>query len=332
MSQTVFERLTEAVRSRILIIDGSMGVFLQSYNLAEAEFRGERFRSHHRDLKGNFDILCLTRPDLIEGIHHAYLEAGADIIETNTFNATPVSQAEFDLPAELCYDINRAAAEVARRAADIYTQKDPANPRFVAGSNKTLSLSPDVNDPGYRALTFDEAKDAYAVQMRGLIDGGADILLVETIFDVLNCKAALYAIDEVFEEKGTRLPVIISGTITDASGRTLSGQTVEAFWLSVKHARPFAVGLNCALGAAEMRPYVEALSGMADCYISAYPNAGLPNEFGEYDRHNSRPYPAHRLACAGASPARAPATFSLELLQRPRTARYPRRYQFRQYR
>ncbi|MCE2822199.1 MAG: methionine synthase [Saprospiraceae bacterium] len=288
MSQTVFERLTEAVRSRILIIDGSMGVFLQSYNLAEAEFRGERFRSHHRDLKGNFDILCLTRPDLIEGIHHAYLEAGADIIETNTFNATPVSQAEFDLPAELCYDINRAAAEVARRAADIYTQKDPANPRFVAGSigplNKTLSLSPDVNDPGYRALTFDEAKDAYAVQMRGLIDGGADILLVETIFDVLNCKAALYAIDEVFEEKGTRLPVIISGTITDASGRTLSGQTVEAFWLSVKHARPFAVGLNCALGAAEMRPYVEALSGMADCYISAYPNAGLPNEFGEYDQ------------------------------------------------
>ncbi|MCE7923545.1 MAG: methionine synthase [Haliscomenobacteraceae bacterium CHB4] len=284
----MFTSLTAAARERILVIDGSMGVFLQSYNLSEADFRGERFAAHHRDLKGDFDVLCLTRPDIIGDIHRAYLDAGADIIETNTFNATAVSQAEFDMPAGVCYDINLAAAQIARRAADEYTAKDPAKPRWVAGSigplNKTLSLSPDVNDPGFRALTFDEAKNAYAEQARGLLDGGADILLVETIFDTLNAKAALYALDEVFEEKGLKLPVIISGTITDASGRTLSGQTVEAFWISVKHAKPFAVGLNCALGAEEMRPHLEALSEIADCFVSAYPNAGLPNEFGEYDQ------------------------------------------------
>lgn len=192
------------------------------------------------------------------------------------------------MPAGICYDINKAAAEIARRAADAFTSKEPSKPRFVAGSigplNKTLSISPDVNDPGFRTLTFDEAKEAYAEQVRGLIDGGADILLVETIFDVLNCKSAIYAIEDVFEEMNTRIPVIISGTITDASGRTLSGQTVEAFWISVKHARPFAVGLNCALGAEEMRPHIEALSAIADCYVSAYPNAGLPNEFGEYEQ------------------------------------------------
>lgn len=288
VTKEIFSSLSAAARERILIIDGSMGVFLQSYNLDEADFRGERFQQHHRDLKGNFDVLCLTRPDLIEGIHRAYLDAGADIIETNTFNATAISQAEFDMPAGVCYDINLAAAQIARRAADEYTAANPAKPRWVAGSigplNKTLSLSPDVNDPGFRTLTFDEAKNAYAEQIRGLIDGGSHIILIETIFDVLNCKSAIYAAEEVFEEKNLRLPVIISGTITDASGRTLSGQTVEAFWISVKHAKPFAVGLNCALGAEEMRPHLETLAGIADCFISAYPNAGLPNEFGEYDQ------------------------------------------------
>lgn len=280
--------LAESARSRILIIDGSMGVFLQSYELPESAFRGERFAAHSRDLKGNYDLLCLTQPDIIAGIHRAYLDAGADIIETNTFTATAISQAEFELPEGICYDINRAAAETARRAADEFTARSPQKPRYVAGSigplNKTLSLSPDVNDPGFRSITFDEAKNAYAEQVRGLIDGGSDILLVETIFDVLNCKSAIYAIEEVFEEKGIRLPVMISGTITDASGRTLSGQTVEAFWASVQHARPFAVGLNCALGAEEMRPYLEILSNIADCFISAYPNAGLPNEFGAYEQ------------------------------------------------
>ena len=288
VTKDIFTSLTAAARERILIIDGSMGVFLQSYKLEEADFRGERLQDHHRELKGNFDVLCLTKPDIIEGIHRAYLDAGADIIETNTFNATAISQAEFDMPAGICFDIKLAAAQIARRAADEYTAQNPTKPRWVAGAlgplNKTLSLSPDVNDPGFRTLTFDEAKNAYAEQIRGLVDGGADIILIETIFDVLNCKSAIYAVEEVFEEKNLRLPVIISGTITDASGRTLSGQTVEAFWISVKHAKPFAVGLNCALGAEEMRPHLEALSEIADCFVSAYPNAGLPNEFGEYDQ------------------------------------------------
>jgi 5-methyltetrahydrofolate--homocysteine methyltransferase len=291
VTKNVFSLLNAAAAERILIIDGSMGVFLQSYQLPENDFRGERFKTHHRDLKGNFDVLCLTRPDLIGNIHRMYLDAGADIIETNTFNATAISQAEFDMPGGICYDINKAAAEIARQAIAEWQAEAPDRshlPRFVAGAlgplNKTLSLSPDVNDPGFRTLTFDEAKNAYAEQISGLIDGGADIILIETIFDVLNCKSAIYALEEVFEEKGFRLPVIISGTITDASGRTLSGQTVEAFWISVKHARPFAVGLNCALGAEEMRPHLEALASVADCYVSCYPNAGLPNEFGEYDQ------------------------------------------------
>ena len=293
VKKDILQQLTAAARERILIIDGSMGVFLQSYNLPEVDFRGERFSDFHRELKGNYDILCLTRPDIIEDIHLKYLDAGSDIIETNTFNATSISQADFDMPAGVCYDINKAAAEIAQKAIREWQGKQvstaaPKRPRFVAGAlgplNKTLSLSPDVNDPGFRTITFDEAKNAYAEQIRGLVDGGADILLVETIFDVLNCKSAIYAIEEVFEEKGFRLPVIISGTITDASGRTLSGQTVEAFWISIKHAKPFAVGLNCALGAEEMRPHLETLAGIADCFVSAYPNAGLPNEFGEYDQ------------------------------------------------
>ncbi len=287
IKQDTLSTLTQAVRQRILIIDGAMGTMIQRYGLSEPDFRGEQFKRHHKDLQGNNDLLCLTRPDVIDAIHRAYLEAGADILETNTFNANAVSQADYDL-SDQAYAINLAAAQIARRAADDFTEIDPSKPRFVAGAlgplNKTLSLSPDVNNPGYRALTFDEAKVAYAEQVRGLLDGGVHILLVETIFDTLNCKAALFAIDEVLEDKGLKVPVMISGTITDASGRTLSGQTVEAFWISVKHARPFSVGLNCALGAKEMRPHLEALAEIADCFISAYPNAGLPNEFGEYDQ------------------------------------------------
>ncbi len=293
-SDIVLAQLTRAALDRILIIDGAMGTMIQQYQLSEADFRGERFRLHTRDLQGNNDLLCLTRPDVVEAIHRAYLEAGADIIETNTFNATSISQADYDT-SDLAYEINLRAAQIARRATDSFNQeatskgyKAPDKPRFVAGAigplNKTLSLSPDVNNPGFRAVTFDEVKNAYAEQVRGLLDGGAHLLLVETIFDTLNAKAAIFAIEEVFEHQGVRVPVMISGTITDASGRTLSGQTVEAFWISIKHARPFAVGLNCALGAKEMRPHLEALAAIADCFVSAYPNAGLPNEFGEYDQ------------------------------------------------
>lgn len=282
------DQLHQAVKERILIIDGAMGTMIQRFNLTEEDFKGEMFKNHPFDLKGNNDILCLTRPDVIENIHRQYLEAGADIIETNTFSSTSIAQADYHTE-HIAYELNVAAAQVARRAADAYTAQTPDKPRFVAGAigplNKTLSLSPDVNNPGFRAVHFLEVKEAYAEQIRGLIDGGSHILLVETIFDTLNCKAALYAIDEVMEEKGVKLPVMISGTITDASGRTLSGQTPEAFWISVKHARPFSVGLNCALGAEEMRPHLEALAKIApECYISAYPNAGLPNEMGEYDQ------------------------------------------------
>ena len=288
MTKNILDSLNKAAQSRILVIDGAMGTMIQRYQLEEKDFRGDRFQSFHKDLKGNNDLLCITRPDVIEEIHRQYLDAGADIIETNTFSGTSIAQADYDMQA-VAYEINVAAAQCARKAVDAFQKEHPnAGDKFVAGAigplNKTLSLSPDVNNPGFRALTFDEAKNAYAEQVRGLIDGGADVLLVETIFDTLNCKSALYAIDEVFEEKGVRLPIMISGTITDASGRTLSGQTVEAFWIAVKHARPWSVGLNCALGAAEMRPYIEVLSNISDCYVSAYPNAGLPNEFGEYDQ------------------------------------------------
>ncbi len=288
VSKNILDSLNQAAQSRILVIDGAMGTMIQRYQLEENDFRGERFQDFHKDLKGNNDLLCLSRPDVIEEIHRQYLDAGADIIETNTFSATTIAQADYDLQ-EAAYDINVAAAKCARKAVDAFMNEHPdAGSKFVAGAigplNKTLSLSPDVNNPGYRALTFDEAKNAYAEQVRGLIEGGVDIILVETIFDTLNCKSALYAIDEVFEEKGIKLPIMISGTITDASGRTLSGQTVEAFWIAVKHAKPWSVGLNCALGAAEMRPYIEVLANISNCYTSAYPNAGLPNEFGEYDQ------------------------------------------------
>ncbi|MFN4080676.1 MAG: methionine synthase [Saprospiraceae bacterium] len=285
--QYALKALTKAARERILIIDGAMGTMIQRRGLDEADFRGNLLREHPSDLKGNNDMLCLTRPNVIADIHREYLEAGADLIETNTFNATSISQADYDT-SHLARQINVAAARIARSAADAFTAKNPDKPRFVCGAigplNKTLSLSPDVNNPGYRAISFDDVKNAYIEQVEGLIEGGAHILLIETVFDTLNAKAAIFAIEEVFETLGRRLPIMISGTITDASGRTLSGQTAEAFWISVRHARPFSVGLNCALGAEEMRPHLEALSAMADCFISAYPNAGLPNEFGAYDQ------------------------------------------------
>lgn len=280
--------LHQALRHRILVIDGAMGTMIQRYGLQEADYRGEAFAEWPCDLKGNNDLLSLTQPHIIREIHAAYLEAGADIIETNTFNATRISLADYQQES-LARDINVAGARLAREAADEATRRTPNRPRFVAGAigptNKTLSLSPEVADPAFRAVTFEEVRSAYHEQVHGLVEGGVDILLVETIFDTLNAKAALFAIEEVFEEVGRRLPIMISGTITDASGRTLSGQTVEAFWISVAHARPVCVGLNCALGAAEMRPHLEALSRIAPCYVHAYPNAGLPNEMGEYDQH-----------------------------------------------
>ena len=279
-------RLVDALSRRILLLDGAMGTMIQRWKLTEADFRGERFANHTHELRGNNDLLVLTRPDVIASIHEAYFAAGADIVETNTFSSTRIAQADYGLESAV-YDLNVAGAQVARKAADKFTERNPDRPRFVAGSigptNKTLSLSPNVNDPGFRAVTFDEVKDAFAEQVRGLVDGGSDLLLAETFIDTLNLKACLCAIEEVFEEKGRRIPVMLSTTITDKSGRTLSGQTIEAFYTSIEHARPLSVGVNCALGAAEMRPYVAALSDNATCFVSCYPNAGLPNAFGEYD-------------------------------------------------
>ncbi|MBK7433141.1 MAG: homocysteine S-methyltransferase family protein [Chitinophagaceae bacterium] len=279
--------LHKCLEERILIIDGAMGTMIQRHKLTEADYRGDRFAQWHTDVKGNNDLLSITQPQIITDIHKQYLEAGADIIETNTFSSTSIAQADYDMQS-LAYELNTASAKCARDAADEYTLKDPAKPRFVAGAigplNKTLSLSPDVNNPGYRAVTFDEVAAAYTEQVKGLVDGGVDILLIETIFDTLNAKAAIYAIKKYFRDnKRSELPIMISGTITDASGRTLSGQTLEAFYTSVMHANPLSIGLNCALGASEMRPHIEELSQIAACYTSAYPNAGLPNAFGEYD-------------------------------------------------
>ena len=284
LSHTLFKLLQE----RILILDGAMGTMVQDYNLDEQAVRGKVFAEHPVDLRRNNDVLSLTQPQIIEDIHRAYFAAGADIIETNTFNANAVSLADYQL-ADRAYEFNVAAARIARRAADDVTRQTPEQPRFVAGSigptNRTASMSPDVNDPGYRAVTFDQLVAAYAEQVRGLMDGAVDLLLIETIFDTLNCKAAIYAIESVFESSRRRLPVMISGTITDESGRTLSGQTVEAFWISVMHARPLSVGLNCALGADKLRPYISELSRLASCYISCYPNAGLPDGFGGFDQN-----------------------------------------------
>lgn len=275
------------LKNRILIIDGAMGTMIQRYKLEEVDYRGERFKDWHSDVKGNNDLLSITQPQIIEAIHEKYLEAGADIIETNTFSSTVIAQADYDMQA-LAYEMNVASARCARNAADKYTAKDPAKPRYVAGAigplNKTLSLSPDVNNPGFRAVTFDEVAVAYTEQIKGLVEGGVDLLLIETIFDTLNAKAAIYAAKNYFQQNNLpELPIMISGTITDASGRTLSGQTLQAFYVSVMHANPLSVGLNCALGAAEMRPHIEELSEIANCFTSAYPNAGLPNAFGEYD-------------------------------------------------
>ena len=300
---SVRAQLERLLARRILVLDGAMGSLIQGYKLEEADFRGERFRDHGKDLKGNSDILSLTRPDVIREIHERYLAAGADIIETNTFTATAVSQAEYGLEAH-CYDMNLASARLARAAVDAWNGKTPDRPRFVAGSlgpmNRTLSLSPKVEDPGYRAVTFDQVRAAYHEQARGLLDGGADVLLVETVFDTLNCKAAIAAIRDLLDERGVDVPLLLSVTITDASGRTLSGQTVDAFWTSVEHARPFSVGVNCALGAKEMRPYVAELAHLADCWVSAYPNAGLPNAFGGYDQtpHETGAH-LHEWALAG---------------------------------
>ena len=279
--------IKDLLKERILIIDGAMGTMIQRHKLEEADYRGERFANWHKDVKGNNDLLSITQPDIIIGIHKQYLDAGADIIETNTFSSTTIAQADYDMQ-ELAYELNVASAKCARIAADEYTAQNPAKPRFVAGAigplNKTLSLSPDVNNPGYRAVTFDEVAIAYEEQIKGLVDGGVDVLLVETIFDTLNAKAAIYAIKDFFRKNNLpELPIMISGTITDASGRTLSGQTLEAFYISVVHANPLSIGLNCALGASEMRPHIEELSSIAKCFTSAYPNAGLPNAFGEYD-------------------------------------------------
>ncbi|MEH6388307.1 methionine synthase [Pseudomonas profundi] len=278
--------LHEALRQRILILDGGMGTMIQSYRLEEADFRGERFADWPTDLKGNNDLLILTRPDAIGAMEKAYLDAGADIIETNTFNSTRVSQADYGMQ-ELAYELNLEGARLARRVCDAKTAETPDRPRFVAGvlgpTSRTCSLSPDVNNPGYRNVTFDELVENYSEATRGLVEGGADLILIETIFDTLNAKAAIFAVQQTFEDLGVELPIMISGTITDASGRTLSGQTTEAFWNSVRHANPLSVGLNCALGAKELRPYLEELSDKADTHISAHPNAGLPNEFGEYD-------------------------------------------------
>ncbi len=285
----VMKTLQESLQERILIIDGAMGTMIQQYHLTEEDYRGDRFKDWEFPIKGNNDILSITQPQIIQAIHLKYLEAGADIIETNTFSGTTIAQGDYKMEA-LVYEINYSSAQNARKAIEEFYQKHPENTatKFVAGAigptNKTLSLSPDVNDPGFRAVTFDEVADAYYEQVHGLVEGGVDILLIETIFDTLNSKAAIYAVKKYFHDKNLKeLPIMISGTITDASDRTLSGQTLEAFYISVMHANPLSVGLNCALGAAEMRPHIQELSQIASCYVSAYPNAGLPNAMGEYD-------------------------------------------------
>ncbi len=281
-----FKTLLATAKERILVLDGSWGVMIQRRGLAEEDYRGERFKDHPVQIKGNNDILCITRPDIIADLHDQYYAAGADISETNTFSATFIAQADYEMEAAV-RDINLQGARIAREVADRWTAKEPHKPRFVAGSigplNRMLSMSSDVNDPGARTVTFDQVYDAYKEQVRALHDGGVDFFLIETITDTLNCKACIKAIFDLEDEGYERLPIWISGTITDRSGRTLSGQTVEAFWNSVKHAKPFAIGLNCALGADLMRPHIAELSRIADTMVAAFPNAGLPNAFGQYD-------------------------------------------------
>lgn len=310
------EKLYKALSERILILDGAMGTMIQRYNFTEEDYRGERFKDWESPLKGNNDLLSLTQPEAIEEIHRKYLLAGADIIETNTFSGTTIAMADYQME-DLVYELNYESAKIAKKVCDEFTAQNPNKPRFVAGSigptNRTASLSPDVNDPGYRAITFDELRIAYKQQAEALLDGGSDILLVETIFDTLNAKAALFAIDEIREERNITIPIMVSGTITDASGRTLSGQTAEAFLISVSHLNLLSVGFNCALGAKQLTPYLETLSHNSDFYISAYPNAGLPNAFGKYDEspefmaEQIREYAEKRLinivgGCCGTTP------------------------------
>ena len=280
-------KVTQEIQKRILILDGAMGTMLQRYNFSEEDFRGERFKDFPHPLKGNNDLLSLTQPAAIRDVHAQYFAAGADIVETNTFSGTTIGMADYHLE-DFVYELNFESAKLAREVADEFTAKNPSKPRFVAGSigptNRTASMSPDVNDPGYRAVTFDDLRIAYKQQVEALIDGGSDILLVETIFDTLNAKAALFAIEEVKEERNLDIPVMVSGTITDASGRTLSGQTVEAFLISISHIPLLSVGFNCALGADQLKPYLARLSRNTTLNISAHPNAGLPNAFGQYDQ------------------------------------------------
>lgn len=280
------KNIREILKKRILVLDGAMGTMIQRHSLTEEDFRKGWFENHHKPLKGNNDLLSLTRPDIIEEIHRQYFEAGADIAETNTFSGTTVAQADYDLQ-DFVFEINFHSAQIARKVADEFTALNPDKPRFVAGSigptNRTASISPDVNDPGFRGISFDELVTAYYQQVDALIQGGVDILLVETVFDTLNAKAALFAIDSYFEDKNVEFPIMVSGTITDQSGRTLTGQTTEAFLISVSHMPLLSIGLNCALGASMMRPYLQVLSQQAPFCVSAHPNAGLPNEFGKYD-------------------------------------------------
>lgn len=280
-------KIYDALNSRILVLDGAMGTMLQRYNFSEEDFRGERFKDFPHSLKGNNDLLSITQPHAIKDVHRQYFEAGADIVETNTFSGTTIGMADYHLE-DIVYELNYESAKIAKEVADEFTAVNPDKPRFVAGSigptNRTASMSPDVNDPGYRAVTFDDLLNAYKQQVKALIDGGADILLVETIFDTLNAKAALFAIEEVKDELGVDIPIMVSGTITDASGRTLSGQTVEAFLISISHIPLLSVGFNCALGADQLKPYLKRLAHNTSMNISAHPNAGLPNAFGEYDQ------------------------------------------------
>ena len=280
------ELLDRAVKERILILDGAMGTMIQRHKLDEEGYRGERFKDFDRDLKGNNDLLVLTQPQIIRDIHSGYLEAGADIIGTNTFNAQAISQADYGLE-DISHEMNVAAAKLAREAADDWEARTPDRPRYVAGAmgptNRTASISPDVNNPGFRNVSFDDLVEAYSTQVRGMIEGGVDLILIETVFDTLNAKAAGYAVEEVFDEVGFKLPIMISGTITDLSGRNLSGQTPEAFWYSMRHLRPFSIGFNCSFGAEQLRPAVDEIAHVAETYISVYPNAGLPNEMGTYD-------------------------------------------------
>src|SRR3989344_5890591 len=283
---TIFSLLQKTLQQRIMIMDGAMGTMIQQYALSEEEYCGERLRAHCKLLQGNNDLLSITKPDVIQAIHRAYLEAGADFIETNTFNANSISQSDYDL-SDLSYELNYASAKIAKAVATEISQKTPEIPRYVVGAlgptNRTASISPDVNNSGARNITFPQLVDAYTISIKGLLDGGADLLMVETIFDTLNAKAALFAIEQYFEQHGVCVPIMISGTITDASGRTLSGQTTEAFWNSLAHARPLSIGLNCALCVTQLRQYVEEMARVANVHVSCHPNAGLPNEFGGYD-------------------------------------------------